>query len=356
MTKASNVNLEAATQRLEVLRDELNYHIHRYHVLDEPEIADAQYDALYDELVQLETQYPQLIAADSPSQRVGGAPSGAFQQVTHEVPMLSLDKCTTQAELRDWIERCQNRLGDSTPVTFTCEPKIDGVAVALVYEGGFLTLAATRGDGQTGEDITNNVKTIKAIPLRLNAADVPQRFEVRGEIYLPISDFERYNAQVAESGGKPLINPRNGAAGSLRQLDPKITASRPLTMFCYSLGYSDESWQPQSHAEVIRQFSRWGLRTNPLMDEVTDVATCMAYIDKILQRRTQLGYDIDGVVIKVNSLAQQKTLGAVTRKPRWAIAYKYPAEEATTQVKNVEFQVGRTGSITPVARLEPTRP
>ena len=336
-----------------MLREELNHHLYRYHVLDAPEIADAEYDALYDELVALEDRFPELITPDSPSQRVGSAPLDEFQQVTHEVAMLSLDKCTTAQELQDWMVRCQGRVDQPDSLSFTCEPKIDGVAVALLYEDGLLTRAATRGDGQVGEDITANVRTVKSIPLRLSGDGFPARFEVRGEIYIPLEDFFKYNEQVAATGAKPLINPRNGAAGSLRQLDPKITASRPLTMFCYSLGWSDGSWQPQTHAEVIERLQDWGMRVNPLLREVSDLEQCVAYIEDIEARRAQLGYDIDGVVIKVNSLDQQEELGTVTRKPRWAIAYKYPAEEATTQIENVEFQVGRTGSITPVARLQP---
>jgi len=343
----------AAKNRLKVLRDGLNHHIYRYHVLDEPEIADAEYDALFDELVALEAQHPDLVANDSPSQRVGAAPLSKFQQVTHEVSMLSLDKCTSQDELADWMTRCENLLDDPGAQSFTCEPKIDGVAVALVYQEGVLSLAATRGDGETGEDITANVRTIKSVPLRVTAKNLPRRFEVRGEVYIPIDEFHRYNELCAANDAKPLINPRNGAAGSLRQLDPKITASRPLTLFCYSLGWSDGGWRPQTHAQVIKQFFEWGLRVNPLVREVADLDGCMEYIKDIQQRRDSLGYDIDGVVIKVDSLAQQDELGTVTRKPRWAIAYKYPAEEASTQVENVEFQVGRTGSITPVARLKP---
>lgn len=355
MAKSSAVSgrRRASKARLKYLRDALNHHIYRYHVLDQPEIADAEYDLLYDELVQLESDHAELITPDSPSQRVGGAPLSQFVQVTHEVAMLSLDKCTTVDELSDWITRCENRLDDASGLSFICEPKIDGVAVALVYEHGMLTLAATRGDGATGEDITANVRTIKSIPLRIDADDVPPRFEVRGEIYIPIKDFHQFNEQTTLAGGKPLINPRNGAAGSLRQLDPKITAARPLTMFCYSLGWSEGSWQPATHGEVLRQLSGWGLRINPLSREVADITECMAYIDQLQDQRATLGYDIDGVVIKVNELALQAELGTVTRKPRWAIAYKYPAEEATTQVENVEFQVGRTGSITPVARLKP---
>lgn len=339
--------------RVEALRELVTYHLHRYHVLDAPEIADAEYDALFDELLALEAEHPELASPDSPSHRVGAAPLSQFNKVSHEVAMLSLDKCTTEEELDDWIRRCEGRLASGQKLSFFCEPKIDGVAVALVYEQGVLTLASTRGDGQTGEDITTNVRTIQSVPLKLDATNLPDRMEVRGEIYIPIADFEAFNARVVQSGEKPMINPRNGAAGSLRQLDSKITASRPLTMFCYSLGWSQGDWQPEAHSEVIAQFADWGLRTNPLVRKVDSLEDMMSYVDDVQAQRATLGYDIDGVVIKVDSLGQQETLGAVTRKPRWAIAYKYPAEEATTEVLGVEFQVGRTGSITPVARLKP---
>ena len=347
------VSKKAGKARLQQLRDELNYHIHRYHVLDEPEISDGQYDALYDELLAIEAAHPEWVTPDSPSQRVGGAPLAEFNQVQHDVPMLSLEKCTTADELGDWIERCKGLLDQPEQLRLSCEPKIDGVAVALNYEHGVLVLAATRGDGETGEDITANVRTIKSIPLRLNAADVPDRLQVRGEIYIPQSDFEAYNKKAVTLGMKPMINPRNGAAGSLRQLDSKITAERPLTMFCYSMGATDETWQPETHKEVIDTFTRWGLRTNPLVRVVADRDGALQYINEIQERRHALGYDIDGVVIKVNALSMQAELGTVTRKPRWAIAYKYPAEEAVSRVEKVEFQVGRTGSITPVARLQP---
>lgn len=335
------------------LRKKVAYHLHRYHVLDEPEIADAQYDALFDRLLELEAQHPELISPDSPSQRIGGAPLAAFDKIAHEVPMLSLDKCTSEDELSDWMVRCDNRLGLEVQTSYFCEPKIDGVAVALTYEGGVLTRASTRGDGTTGEDITANVKTIPSVPLRLDAEGVPERFEVRGEVYIPINEFEAFNQRALHAQEKPMINPRNGAAGSLRQLDPAITARRPLTMFCYSLGWSSSDWQPGSHSEVIEQFNQWGFRTNALIAKARNLEGVMAFIDRVLAQRATLGYDIDGVVIKVDSLSQQALLGAVTRKPRWAIAYKYPAEEATTRLRGVEFQVGRTGSITPVARLEP---
>jgi DNA ligase (NAD+) len=342
-----------AKARLEELRALIHYHNHRYHVLDDPEIADVEYDALFDELLTLEAEHPELVSLDSPSQRVGGEPLDGFRTVAHERPMLSLEKCTSFEELSDWLIRCRNRLEREDPITLTCEPKIDGVAVALQYENGVLTLAATRGDGRAGEDITANVRTIGAVPLKLTDRSVPARMEIRGEIYMPLAEFERFNEKARASGQKALINPRNGAAGSLRQLDPRLTAERPLTMFCYSLGWAEGDWQPESHSEAMTQLAQWGFRVNGDAAAFQDLEGVEAYLDGLLVRRESLGYDIDGVVIKVDSLALQEALGTVTRRPRWAIAYKYPAEEATTRVLSVEFQVGRTGAVTPVARLEP---
>ena len=346
---------ESVLERVASLRDQLNHHLHRYHVLDAPEIADAEYDALFDELLSIEADYPQLHSESSPTQRVGAPALDQFEKVQHARPMLSLDKATTREELAQWMQRCRNRLvdGGGEPLTFTCEPKIDGVAVALIYEHGELTLAATRGDGNEGENISANVKTIGSIPLKLTG-NVPPRVEVRGEIYIPVEQFKRFNAGALARGDKPMVNPRNGAAGSLRQLDSKITAARPLTMFCYSLGGSEGDWQPESQQEVLDTFATWGLRTNPALEAVADLDECLDYIQRLEQRRDTLGYEIDGVVIKVNSLNQQQALGAVTRKPRWAIAYKFAAQEATSVVEQVDFQVGRTGAITPVARLQPT--
>jgi len=344
------MNVEA---RLAELRALIHYHNHRYHVLDDPEIADVEYDALFDELLELETDHPELVTPDSPSQRVGGVPLDGFRTVAHERPMLSLEKCTTFDELSDWLKRCRSRLDEEERIRLACEPKIDGVAVALVYENGVLTLAATRGDGRTGEDITANVRTIGAVPLRLDADDVPPRMEIRGEIYMPLAAFERFNEQARQTGGRALINPRNGAAGSLRQLDPKLTAARPLTMFCYGLGWADGGWEPESHSEAMSRIAGWGFRVNADARVFEGMDGVREYLDDLLVRRETLGYDIDGVVIKVDSLAQQAALGTVTRKPRWAIAFKYPAEEATTRLVDVEFQVGRTGAVTPVARLEP---
>jgi DNA ligase (NAD+) len=334
------------------LREKLRFHNHRYHVLDDPEISDADYDALFDRLVELETQHPELIDSNSPTQRVGAEPLPEFASVTHFEPMLSLDKCVSGDELSDWDVRCRNRLQRDQDLEFTCEPKIDGVAVSLQYRNGKLVQAATRGDGQTGENITANVRTIGAVPLELRG-DAPDLIEVRGEIYMPIAGFHAFNTAALKRSEKPLINPRNGAAGSLRQLDPKITAGRPLSMFAYSVGRIEGADEPVRHSDMLAWLAEFGLRINPLVEQVSGVAACVDYASALLTRRADLDYEIDGVVIKVNDLGLQRQLGTMTRKPRWAIAFKYPAEEATTVLLDVEFQVGRTGAVTPVARLEP---
>ena len=344
--------------QLETLRQTLHEYNHAYHVLDDPQIADADYDKLFDQLVELEQKFPELVAPDSPSQRVGAPPLDAFTSVKHELPMLSLDKCTEAGELSDWVERCKSRLqGVASPqaikkLQFTCEPKIDGVAVSLLYVDGRLQRGATRGDGENGEDITANVKTIGAIPLRLQGSGYPQMLEARGEIYMPLADFHSFNEAAVAAGTKALVNPRNGAAGSLRQLDSRMTAKRPLSMFCYSAGLTGD-WSPDAQWRVLERFADWGLRTNSAAQCVTGLDGCVDYISALESQRAELGYEIDGVVIKINDLALQRELGNVTRKPRWAIAYKYAAQEATTTVEEVEFQVGRTGAVTPVARLAP---
>ena len=336
------------------LREELNYHRHRYFVLDDPEIADAEYDALFDRLAELEGAHPDLVTPDSPTMRVGAAPSTQFAEVRHDTPMLSLDKCTSTAELAAWEERCRRLLEADDELSYFCEPKIDGVAVSLLYNDGALVRAATRGDGESGEDITANVRTIGAVPLRLTG-DAPSSLEVRGEVYMPISRFLEFNRRAQEAGERTIVNPRNGAAGSLRQLDPAVTATRPLSMFCYSTGDGPPGadWRPRRHSEVMAAFRSWGLRTNPKGSLRPDLASCSDYVEALLAERDDLDYAIDGAVIKVDDLALRRTLGQVTRKPRWAIAYKYPAEEASTVLKDVDFQVGRTGAITPVAKLEP---
>ena len=350
MTKASRNTSEHAAE----LRRVLHHHLHQYHVLDAPEISDVEFDALMDELQSLEAKHPELQVVDSPTQRVGAPPLEQFDSVMHQLPMLSLNKCAALDELDDWLKRVADRLGDADfkDLEFTCEPKIDGVAVSLLYDNGVLTTGATRGDGQTGEDITANVRTIGAIPLRLAGKDLPPQVEVRGEIYMPAADFAAFNDDAREKGEKTLVNPRNGAAGSLRQLDSRLTAARPLSMFCYSAGVTGD-WQPVSQWEVLQTFAAWGLRTNPATRCVKGRDGCARYIEDLLNDRANLGYEIDGAVVKVNRLDLQTRLGNVTRRPRWAVAYKYPAEEATTALLDVEYQVGRTGAVTPVARLEP---
>lgn len=342
---------EAAREAAE-LRDRLDHHLHRYHVLDDPEITDAEYDALFDRLLAIEAAHPELVVPDSPTQRVGAEPSERFAEVRHEVPMLSLDKCNSIAELNAWEERCRRLLDEGDELRYYCEPKIDGVAVSLLYRDGALVRGATRGNGETGEDITANVRTIREIPLRLRGADVPASVEVRGEVYMPIKGFHAFNERARETGERPIINPRNGAAGSLRQLDPAMTAKRPLSMFCYSVGDAPD-WSPPRHSDVLDAFRSWGLRINPRARLAGDLDGCAQYIEALEAERDDLGYAIDGAVVKVDDFALRDKLGQVTRKPRWAIAYKYAAEEASTVLLDVDFQVGRTGAITPVAKLEP---
>ena len=337
---------------LESLRERVEYHLHRYHVLDDPEVTDAEYDALFDRLLALEAAHPELVAADSPTRRVGASPAAKFEEVRHATPMLSLDKCASGAELEAWEQRCRRLLADDDQPSYFCEPKIDGVAVSLLYRSGALVRAATRGNGDAGEDVTANVYAIPSVPRRLTGADVPQTLEVRGEIYMPVKGFEAFNERARETGERPIVNPRNGAAGSLRQLDAKVTAARPLSMFCYSAGDS-ENWQPTRHSEVMAAFERWGLRINPKGQHRKDIASCRTYIDELLKVRDDLDYAIDGAVVKVDEFALRAKLGQVTRKPRWAVAYKYPSEEASTVVEDVDFQVGRTGAVTPVAKLRP---
>jgi DNA ligase (NAD+) len=347
-------DVDAATlARIEALRALIHHHNYRYHVLDDPEISDADFDTLYGELVALEERHPELVTPDSPTQRVGASALPQFEPVHHLVPMLSLNKGTAVEELTDWDRRIRARLERDAPLAYTCEPKIDGVAVSLLYRDGLLVQAATRGDGDTGENITANARTIRAIPLRLRDDDPPPIVEVRGEIYMPIADFERFNDAARRAGERPLVNPRNGAAGSLRQLDPRITAKRPLSIFCFSIGQLEGRAWPGTQSAVLAQLEAWAIRVNPLVQRVSSIDGCVDYIEQLRARRTSLPYEIDGVVIKVDDLALQERLGTLHRRPRWALAFKYPAEEATTRLQDVEFQVGRTGAITPVARLEP---
>nr|VFK26989.1 MAG: DNA ligase (NAD+) [Candidatus Kentron sp. MB]VFK31257.1 MAG: DNA ligase (NAD+) [Candidatus Kentron sp. MB]VFK75420.1 MAG: DNA ligase (NAD+) [Candidatus Kentron sp. MB] len=349
---------EQTLHRAATLRETLSYHAHRYHALDDPEIKDAQYDQLFRELEALEAQHPGLITPDSPTQRVGAAPLTHFPEILHQVPMLSLGNAFEEQDIHEFDRRVRSalELGEAHgKVPYAAEPKIDGLAVSLRYEDGILIRAATRGDGARGEDITQNIRTIRAVPLRLSGTGFPQVLEVRGEVYMETAGFARLNANQQEQGHKPFANPRNAAAGSLRQLDPAITASRPLTMFCYGIGVVEGGELPARYIEMLRVLSDWGLRTNPRSEPVYGPEGCLTYYHQLLEQRARLGYDIDGVVYKVNSLDWQAKLGRVARAPRWAIAHKFPALEETTQVLAIQVQVGRTGAITPVARLSPVR-
>jgi DNA ligase (NAD+) len=340
-------------EQINHLRTQLRHHEYQYHVLDAPEVPDAEYDRLMRELRELETAHPELVTADSPTQRVGAAPLSAFEQVKHQVPMLSLDNVFDEESYLAFYKRVQDRLKTTEPLTFCCELKLDGLAVSLLYENGELVQAATRGDGTTGENITANVRTIRAIPLRLHGDNIPARLEVRGEVFMPQPGFEAMNDEARRTGGKVFANPRNAAAGSLRQLDPRITAKRPLTFFCYGVGLLEGGELPRSHIARLQQFKAWGLPVSDRVRLCTGSEEVLAFYRQVEADRPSLGFDIDGVVVKIDSLDIQETLGFVARAPRWATAFKFPAQEQITLVKDVEFQVGRTGAITPVARLEP---
>ncbi|EKF9454158.1 NAD-dependent DNA ligase LigA [Vibrio cholerae] len=340
-------------QRLTELRKTLHEHGVRYYVEDAPSIPDAEYDRLMRELLELEAAHPELMSSDSPSLRVGGRPLDAFESVVHEIPMLSLDNAFDDSELDSFYRRMTDRIPAVQHSAFCCEPKLDGLAVSLLYENGVLTRAATRGDGTTGENITENVRTIKSIPLRLQGADFPTRLEVRGEVFMPKAGFEALNARALKKGEKQFVNPRNAAAGSLRQLDSKITAQRPLAFYAYSVGVIEGGELATSHYQRFLQLKGWGLPICPETKLVTSLAEVKAFYQDILQRRQFLAYEIDGVVIKVDDIQLQERLGFVARAPRWAIAYKFPAQEELTLLNDVEFHVGRTGAITPVAKLEP---
>lgn len=345
--------MEPIEQKLTELRTTLRHHEYLYHVMDTPEIPDAEYDRLMRELRELEAQHPELITPDSPTQRVGAAPLASFSQIRHEVPMLSLDNVFDEESFLAFNKRVQDRLSDTADLTWCCELKLDGLAVSILYENGVLMQAATRGDGTTGEDITSNVRTIRAIPLKLRGDNIPARLEVRGEVFLPQAGFEKINEEARRTGGKVFANPRNAAAGSLRQLDPRITAKRPLTFFCYGVGVLEGGELPASHSGRLQQFKLWGLPVSDRVKLCHSPEEVLTYYRQVEEDRPHLGFDIDGVVIKVDSLALQEQLGFVARAPRWAVAFKFPAQEQMTFVNDVEFQVGRTGAITPVARLEP---
>ena len=347
---------QSLLQQVQQLRQQLEEYSYQYYVLDNPSVPDAEYDRLYRELQQLELQHPDLITADSPTQRVGAAPLAKFGQISHSMPMLSLDNAFDEAEFHAFCKRMAERLDSATDFSFCCEPKLDGLAVSIRYEKGVLVQAATRGDGFTGEDITGNIKTIRAIPLKLKGNAIPQVLEVRGEVFMPLAGFNAMNDKARAAGDKVFANPRNAAAGSLRQLDPRITAQRPLMFYAYAVGAVDDAaglLDDNSHFQRLMQLKDWGLPVCPEIRLVKGASAALAYYQDILQRRASLAYEIDGVVIKVADLAQQQALGFVARAPRWAIAFKFPAQEMLTTLLDVEFQVGRTGAITPVARLEP---
>ena len=351
-----------AAQRISELRNELDAHNYRYYVLDEPSVPDAEYDRLFRELQALEAEHPELVTPESPTQRVGGEALSAFGEVRHEVPMLSLGNAFDEDDLRAFDRSVQNGLGvqggdlfgGGAEIEYSCEPKLDGLAVSLRYENGQLVRGATRGDGSTGEDITSNVRTIRNVPLKLLGEGWPQVLEVRGEVFMPKSGFEELNARQAESGGKTFANPRNAAAGSLRQLDPKITASRPLEFCCYGVGQVSGEL-PGTQVAMLQQLKAWGVPISRELKLAKGVEACLDYYRDIAERRMSLAYDIDGVVFKVNNIEDQQQLGFRARTPHWAIAHKFPAREELTELLDVEFQVGRTGAVTPVARLKPVQ-
>ena len=341
---------QSAVERIDELRRTLNYHLHRYHVLDGPEISDAQYDSLYRELEALERQHPELVTPTSPTQRVGMAPASAFAEVRHALPMLSLGNAFSEDELHDFDRRVRERL-EVAEVTYCAETKLDGLAISLRYENGALMQAATRGDGERGEDVTANARAIPAIPLVLR--DPVPVLEVRGEVYMTDSGFAELNRRQSESGAKLYANPRNAAAGGLRQLDARVTATRPLTLACYGIGEVSGLAMPETHSDTLAMLAELGLRVSTESRVVNGAAGCLEYYADLGARRESLGYAIDGVVYKVDRIDLQQVLGFVSRAPRFAVAHKFPAEEALTRVRDIECQVGRTGAITPVARLEP---
>jgi DNA ligase (NAD+) len=349
MTRAPAAVRQRATQ----LRAEIDRHNYRYHVLDDPEVPDAEYDRMLRELKALEEKHPDLVVPESPTQRVGGAPIAVFAEVRHRKPMLSLDNAFSREEVVAFDRRLRERLKTDGEIDYCCEPKLDGLAVSLTYRAGTLAIAATRGDGTVGEDVTHNIRTIKSVPLRLTGHSLPELLEVRGEVFMSKAGFQEMNRRATEQGEKAFVNPRNAAAGSLRQLDPRLTAKRPLEIFFYGAGLIEGRELPACHSLVLEQLRAWGLRTSPETRVVRGVEALFRYYEDIGKRRASLRYQIDGVVYKVDSRAQQEALGFVARAPRWALAHKFPAEEEMTRVRDIEWQVGRTGALTPVARLEP---
>jgi DNA ligase (NAD+) len=344
-----------AEQRAAELRELLDRYNYRYHALDDPEVPDAEYDRLMLELRSIEAQYPQLLTKDSPTQRVGAAPVSAFGAVRHRIAMLSLDNAFSEDEVRDFDRRIRERLENERSISYSAEPKLDGLAISALFEAGIFVQGATRGDGETGEDITQNLKTIAAFPLKLRtaAAPAPRMLEVRGEVFMPLAGFERFNKEAVARGEKTYVNPRNAAAGSLRQLDPRMTAARPLDLFIYGVGYVEGGELPTHHGQLLQLLRRWGFKICPQSRLVESIDGCLEYYRDMGVARSKLPYQIDGVVYKVDDMNLQRQLGFISRAPRWAIAHKFPAEEALTTVREIEFQVGRTGALTPVARLEP---
>jgi len=340
-------------EKVENLRDQLRYHSYRYYVLDDPDIPDAEYDRLYIELLAYEESHPELVVIDSPTQRVGSKPLTAFDQIQHQKPMLSLDNVFNGEGLQAFNHRVKTRLKTSDEIEYVAEPKLDGLAISIRYVEGVLIYAATRGDGSTGEDVTQNIRTMQSVPLRLLGSDYPEILEVRGEVFMSKSGFSRLNEKAKKDGAKEFANPRNAAAGSLRQLDPNITAQRPLSLYCYAVGVVEGGKLATTQYEILQQLKTFGL---PVCNEVASVLGaegCLAYYDELSKKRDGLSYDIDGIVYKVNDIALQDRLGFVSRAPRWAIAHKFPAQEEISKILEVDFQVGRTGAITPVARLSP---
>ena len=341
-------------QQIDTLRQDLRRYEYEYHVLDNPTIPDAEYDRLFHQLKALEAAHPELITADSPTQRVGAKPLSGFAQIRHEIPMLSLDNAFSDEEFYAFVKRIEDRLIRlPEPLTFCCEPKLDGLAVSILYVNGVLTQAATRGDGTTGEDITANIRTIRNIPLQLLMDNPPTRLEVRGEVFMPHAGFERLNQQALEKGEKTFANPRNAAAGSLRQLDPKITSKRPLVLNAYGIGIAEGVDLPNTHYDRLQWLKSIGIPVNPEIRLCNGTDEVLDFYRDIQNKRSSLGYDIDGTVLKINDISLQEKLGFISKAPRWAIAYKFPAQEELTRLNDVEFQVGRTGAITPVAKLEP---
>ena len=344
-------------ERVIELHKLINFHSYNYHSLDSPSIEDHEYDALFNELLNLEAEYPRYKYSYSPSQRVGSEPLEGFVKVEHLAPMLSLDNAFNSDDMHDFNKRILDRLTGKEAISYSCEPKLDGIAVNLLYKNGYIEKATTRGDGKVGEDITHNVKTINSIPLSLmnDESELPNLIEIRGEVFIEKDDFDSNNKKAAKLGQKTFANPRNAAAGSLRQLDPTVAASRPLKFFAHGIGFIDKGnfELPKSQSDTLKLYKAWGLPTNPLSDVVSNIKECEDYFEKVSNQRQKLPYEIDGVVFKVNDLNDQITLGQVSRAPRWAIARKFPAEVGTTFVKKISFQVGRVGSITPVAEFEP---